>query len=84
MTTKERKEFLGIRSATKEESAIYEKVENILNHSMTKTESNLFYDLIDMEELSHLLRNKIKNKCLQELLSKYNITAEEVFVLGSL
>jgi succinate dehydrogenase flavin-adding protein (antitoxin of CptAB toxin-antitoxin module) len=66
---------LGIRYATKEENAIYDKVEAAYER-LTEAEGDALFDLLCEEE--ELFRNKIKSKMLKAMIRSMGLTVKEV------
>jgi succinate dehydrogenase flavin-adding protein (antitoxin of CptAB toxin-antitoxin module) len=66
---------LGIRYATEEENAIYDKVEAAYER-LTEAEGDALFDLLCEEE--ELFRNKIKSKMLKAMIRSMGLTVKEV------
>lgn len=66
----ERQKYLGIRYATKTEVKNYKQVEKALSEE----EIDIIFDIIMDEPLENLLRDKIENETILNILNKHNIT----------
>lgn len=70
--TQSMKEYIGIREATNEEIAAYNKVE-ALDYDVVDT----IFELMCEEAIDDLVRDTIRGTVLLSILSQYGITVEE-------
>ena len=63
---------IGIREATEKEVEVFERVDGLLTDDLV--------DLVFEEDLSDLLKNRIKNQDLKHSIKSLGLTVEEVCI----